>query len=371
MKSKPKILIVDDKIENLVVLEKILENTNVEFVRAISGKKALKKILKYDFAMAIIDVQMLVMDSFELVENIRQSEKTKLLPIIFGSTIYKEDYYLIKGIESGTVDFMTKPIIPEILAGKVRVFVDLYNHTVERRRMEEQLKQVLSELERSNKDLEQFAYVASHDLQEPLRMVASYTQLLARRYKDKLDADANDFINFAVDGANRMQTLINDLLTFSRVGTRGKPFVATDINLILERICKNLEVSIQESGAVIAYDSLPTLNVDKTQIEQLFQNLISNAIKFRNEKSPDIRVRAEQKEKKWQFSISDNGIGFKPEYKDRIFTIFQRLHGKEEYPGTGIGLAICKKIVERHGGQIRVESEVGKGATFYFTIQDR
>ncbi|HHT9134099.1 MAG TPA: sensor histidine kinase [Candidatus Avalokitesvara rifleensis] len=236
---------------------------------------------------------------------------------------------------------------------------------------EGKLSRTVTDLERSNAELQQFAYVASHDLQEPLRMVASYTQLLARRYKGNLDADADEFIAFAVDGANRMQTLINDLLQYSRVGTRGKPFELTNTKTVLDQTVSNLDVAIKESGAVITHDTLPTVMADATQLTQVFQNLISNAIKFRSKETPRVHVSAKEKENEWVFSVRDNGIGIDPQYFDRIFVIFQRLHGKTEYPGTGIGLAVSKRIVERHEGRIWVESKEGKGSTFYFTIPKR
>lgn len=224
------------------------------------------------------------------------------------------------------------------------------------------------ELARSNRELEQFAYVASHDLQEPLRMVASYTQLLARRYKDNLDEDANEFIHYAVDGAMRMQALINDLLMISRVGTRGKPLQPCESGLSLEHALINLRMAIEESGAGITHDPMPRVMADVSQLTQLLQNLIGNAIKFHSGEQPRIHIGAQQRGDEWVISVKDNGIGIAPEFFERIFVIFQRLHGKQEYPGTGIGLAVCKKIVERHGGEIWVESEPGQGATFLFTL---
>jgi PAS domain S-box-containing protein len=231
-----------------------------------------------------------------------------------------------------------------------------------------ELAQKAEELERSNKELEQFAYVASHDLQEPLRMVASYLQLLERRYAEKLDADAFEFIQFAVDGATRMKTLINDLLAYSRVGTRGNPFKPTDLNRVLGQVRANLGAAIDESQTLLTSDGLPTLMADEIQMVQLFQNLVSNAIKFRNESAPRVHVGAGESADGWVFSVHDNGIGIDPEYFERIFVIFQRLHARGKYPGTGIGLAISKRIVERHGGRIWVESQPGEGATFYFTM---
>ena len=238
----------------------------------------------------------------------------------------------------------------------------------ERKRMEKALRKKTEELARSNEDLEQFAYVASHDLQEPLRMVTSYVQLLSKRYKAKLDADANEFIDFAVDGAVRMRKLINDLLTYSRVGTQGKELSPTDSEAVLAQSVNDLKVTIEENGALVTHDPLPTVMADSPQLEQLFQNLIGNAIKFRGNEPPHVHISASRNGKGWIFSIRDNGIGFAPEYSERVFVIFQRLHSRQEYAGTGIGLAICKKIVERHGGHIWVESDVGKGAIFRFTI---
>lgn len=238
----------------------------------------------------------------------------------------------------------------------------------ERKRHEQELRAMAEELRRSNRDLQQFAYVASHDLQEPLRMVASFVQLLERRVKDQIPEEAREWINFAVDGVKRMQGLINDLLQYSRVGTRGKEFEQVDLNAVLEYVTTNLQAAIEEHKAQVTHDELPTVLGDKVQLGQLFQNLVGNAIKFHGEKPPEVHVSAEQRDGKWLFAVRDNGIGIDPEYADRIFVIFQRLHTREEYAGTGIGLAICKKIVERHGGEIRVESDPGKGATFRFTL---
>jgi len=247
----------------------------------------------------------------------------------------------------------------------------------EHKHYEEKLAALVEELRRSNTELEQFAYVASHDLQEPLRMVASYTQLLARRYEGKLDAEADEFIGYAVDGANRMQKLINDLLTYSRVGTRGRELVPTDSQAAFEAACANLRRTIEESGAevVCVGEPLPTVVGDHTQLVQLFQNLISNAIKFSREEEevPRVEVGSERlvDQEEWLFWVRDNGIGIEEQYAERIFVIFQRLHGKGEYGGTGIGLAVCKKIVERHGGRMWVESKVGEGSTFFFTLRPR
>ncbi|MDK2952316.1 MAG: hypothetical protein PWQ77_1981 [Kosmotogales bacterium] len=235
--------------------------------------------------------------------------------------------------------------------------------------LEEMVSLRTAELTRSNKELERFAYITSHDLQEPLRMISSYLQLVEKRYKDELDEDAKDFINFAVDGAKRMQILINDLLRYSRVGTKNIEFQPVNCEEILKNTLNNLEVAIEESGAKITHDYLPIIKGDKTQLGQLFQNLIGNSIKFKGENSPEIHIKAEDEGDFWRFFFKDNGIGIDSKYYDRIFQIFQRLHNRDKYPGTGIGLAICKKIIERHGGNISVESESGKGTTFIFTLK--
>lgn len=248
-----------------------------------------------------------------------------------------------------------------------------------RKLAEEALERAAAELARSNKELEQFAYVASHDLQEPLRMITSYTQLIAKRYHEKLDQDARDFMHFAVDGAMRMQKLIQGLLEYSRVGSRGKPLEPTDTGNALGGAMANLRIAIEESRAKVTHDALPTLMADPIQLTQLFQNLIGNALKFRGEAPPAIHVSAERRARpesgapnapaeEWVFHVRDNGIGIEPQYFERIFVIFQRLHTQDRYPGTGIGLAICRKIVERHGGRIWLESKPGEGTCFHFTL---
>ncbi|MFZ0908476.1 MAG: ATP-binding protein, partial [Candidatus Acidiferrales bacterium] len=238
-----------------------------------------------------------------------------------------------------------------------------------RKAAEANLLEKVDELKRSNEELGQFAYIASHDLQEPLRMVASYTQLLSRRYKGKLDADADEFISFAVDGAARMQRLIQDLLAFSRVGTKGKELLITSSEEAFQQALINLRGAVKDSGAQVTHDPLPMVAADEMQLVQLFQNLIGNAIKYQNPGVPRIHVSAARDGgKKWIFSVKDNGLGIHPQYFDRIFGMFQRLHKREEFEGTGIGLAICKKIVERHGGVISVESQPGQGSTFRFAL---
>jgi PAS domain S-box-containing protein len=254
--------------------------------------------------------------------------------------------------------------------GNIFGVLGTYENITEHKQRETALRTTLAELERSNKRLEEFAYVVSHDLQEPLRLVASYTQLLAQRYRGRLDRDADDFISFATEGVSRMQRLIQDLLAYSRVGLPTRPTSFVDLNKVLAQVNSDLGLAIAEQQAQITHDSLPTVVADETQMVQLFQNLIGNAIKFRGEAPPRIHVSAQPgaDDTGWQISVRDNGIGIDAEFHERVFLIFQRLHTRRKFPGTGIGLAICKRIVEGHGGRIWVESAKGQGATFHFIL---
>jgi PAS domain S-box-containing protein len=249
--------------------------------------------------------------------------------------------------------------------------VELAYQVEEKSKRAEELVVINTELTRSNAELEQFAYVATHDLQEPLRAVASCVQLLQKRYEGQIDARADEFITHAVDGTKRMQTLINDLLAYSRISTHAQEFAATNCEVVLDAAMANLMVAIAESGAAVTADALPVVSGDATQLTQLFQNLLGNALKFRGERLPRIHVGAVCQDGEWKFSVADNGIGMEPQYFERVFLVFQRLHTRKEYQGTGIGLAICKKVVERHGGRIWAESVPGGGATFCFTIPER
>ncbi|TAN56229.1 MAG: GHKL domain-containing protein, partial [Rhodospirillales bacterium] len=260
-----------------------------------------------------------------------------------------------------SVEYVATPMVTESgIEGAVIAFRDI-SHQIES----------AQEIQRSNAELEQFAYAVSHDLQEPLRMVASYVQLLARRYQGKLDNDADDFIRFSVDGAKRMQQMITDLLEYSRIQRKGNPMSRVELDEPLADALKNLELSVDEAGALIEIETrpLPTVTADSAQMARLFQNLIGNAIKYREKtRKPEIHVKVKRIGAQWEFRLSDNGIGIDPQYFDRIFQVFQRLHARADYPGTGIGLAVCRRIVERHGGRIWVESEPGKGSTFIFTL---
>ena len=345
----------------------LFENVNVGILRSTPGPEG-----------AFIDVNPAMVKMFE-------ADNREQLMALHPSEIYWDasqrkivnDTIVAKGFTNEEIKFKTlkgKPLLCHINSvkktdanGKV-YFDSTIEDFTERRQAEALLKQTLEDLKHSNAELEQFAYVTSHDLQEPLRMVASYMQLIEKRYKGKLDADADEFIGYAVDGAVRMKTMINDLLNFSRLGTKGKEAASTDCQLILSTVLTNLSMVIEESKAEITSDPLPLVKGDEAQLVRLFQNLLENAIKFRGGNTPRIHISCKPQNGFCLFSIRDNGIGIDSRYFDRIFIIFQRLHGTEQYPGTGIGLAMCKKIVDRHRGKIWIESEPGKGTTFYFTL---
>jgi signal transduction histidine kinase len=273
----------------------------------------------------------------------------------------------VECIKLGATDYVLKRGLARLPVA-IRRAVQEHNQRERRKRAEEELARKVEELARSNRELEQFAYVASHDLQEPLRMVASYTELLAERYRDKLDDQADKYIGYAVDGAKRMQRLIHDLLAYARVSSQAKPLQPTDASAIVAVVLTNLRAVIEKNKGEVVCGKLPVVNADEMQLGQIFQNLIGNAIKFHGEKAPRVEIRAKASGEMWDFTVADNGIGIPKENSDRIFQMFQRLHTREEYEGSGIGLTIAKRIVERHGGRIWFESTPEKGTTFHFTI---
>lgn len=497
---KVKILLVDDTPENLVSLEAALSGLGQDLVLANSGKEALRHLLNDDFAAILLDVRMPEMDGFETAELIRSRPRSKQIPILF-LTGYRNEEHLFRGYDLGAVDFLFKPIVPEVLRSKVAVFVELSRGNAklkeqadalrkqaevlqkaeqkfralleaapdamvmcrtdgeivmvnsqtevlfgatrdklvsrnirtmvldwcfpprpgveltavredslqfpaeisfspletedgvvitstirdisQRKKSEEQIRQLNATLEervlerteellRSNEELQQFAYVASHDLQEPLRTVSIYAQLLARRYQGRLQGDADQFISFIVENASRMEKLIYDLLDFSRVDARGTDFFAnTSCEGALDDAVRNLRSLVEESGAIITRDALPAVMGDTVQLTRLFQNLLVNSIKYRGEAPPCVHVSVRAAGGEWIFSVRDNGIGIEPQYSEKIFGIFRCLQPRDKSSGSGMGLAICRKIVSRHEGRIWVESELGQGATFYFTLPRR
>jgi len=319
--------------------------------------KPFKDLLAPEFRSVIADARKVLVGSV-LAITVPGSEKKR--------TIRADSQLLRKNGER--VDIEANISLVEDSAGQPAAFLIVARDVTERKQMECKLDSSLADLRRSNAELQQFAYVTSHDLQEPLRMITSYIQIIEEDYKGKLDADADQYIAFAVEGAKRMHTLIHDLLAYSRVGTRGEPFMPISLNRVLSAATTNLEIAIEEGQAVVTRDRLPTVLGDESQLIQLFQNLLGNSIKFRSDATPRIHVGVEKTKDEWVFSVRDNGIGIDMKYAERIFAVFQRLHAREEYPGTGIGLAVVKKIVERHGGRVWVESEPANGSTFYFTL---
>lgn len=309
------------------------------------------------YEVILADYRLPGWNGMEALEILRQEGLDIPLIVVSGAL---GELKAVECIKQGAADYVLKDHLTR-LPESVR-------RATREKNLRDEHRHAQQELARSNRDLEQFAYVASHDLQEPLRMVATYTQLLAERYRGKLDESADKYIHYAVDGALRMQVLVQDLLAFSRVGRGGIEPKPTDVRSVLDGVLLNLHAMVEESGAQVRCGRLPTVVADRLLLSQLFQNLIANAIKFRSPTPPMVQVDAARADREWVFSVADNGIGIAPEYAETVFVIFKRLHTQAEYPGSGIGLAICKKIVEQHGGRIWLESEPGRGATFKFTL---
>ncbi|WP_445173757.1 ATP-binding protein [Microcoleus sp.] len=417
------ILVVDDTAENLRLLSTMLTQSGYAPRCVINGKMALRACNSNPPDLILLDIMMPEMNGYEVCQHLKLEAKTREIPVIFISA-KDEVFDKVNAFAVGGVDYISKPFQFEEVLARIESHLSLRNlqkqlkeqnvllqeeitsrlavektlqeknlilqqeistrRAVEkalqeqnlvlqqeisnRQRAESALLKSNQELARSNAELEQFAYVASHDLQAPLATIASYAQLLEKRYKDKLDSQASKFIGNIVQGCTRMQTLIDDLLEYSRVGRSQKPFQLTDCNHAVEQALANLQGAIRQTQAVVTYRELPPVMGDISQLVQLFQNLVGNSIKYRHDAPPVVHITACKQEKDWLFSVSDNGIGIATQHQARIFQIFQRLHTQKEYSGTGIGLAICQKIVERHGGYIWVESKPGQGSTFYFTL---
>ena len=374
--QQPKILIVDDQSANLFAMKKVLGKLDCEIFTAESGNVALSLTLHHNFALILLDVQMPKMDGFEVASLVRDNQATKTVPIVFVTAISKETAHVFKGYESGAVDYLFKPVDADILRAKVKVFLELHRQkqalqaeNFRRRLAEEVLSRYAAKLHRNNRELEQFAYVASHDMKEPLQMVASNAQLLAEKYEGKLDGEADRWIHHVTEGAERLRELIENLLEYSRIGATEGPFRPVDLQEAVDLALTNLNVSLQETNARIDVDKLCTIRGSEPLLIQLFQNLIANALKFRGSSQPVVKISCELQGNDCRISVQDNGIGIDPQYSKYIFRLFQRLHSGDAYPGTGIGLAACEKIVAHHGGSIWVNSELGQGATFHVTLR--
>jgi signal transduction histidine kinase len=358
----PKILIVDDRPENLLATTKVLKPLGADIYRALSGNEALSLVLRHRFALVLLDVQMPEMDGFETAVLMQEHESMTGVPIIFVTAISKEERYATQAAEIGAVDYIFKPINPEILKSKVKVYLDLY---VQR----EEILKLNSILRQSNEELERFAYICSHDMQEPVRMMNSYAGLLAEGYETLLDLNGSKYLGLITSNAKRMQKMVQDILSFSRVGRESIKVETVDSRQIVEDVLHEFQGTIAEKNARITCGDLPVLNTSITLMRVLFQNLISNALKFQDgNRPPEIIIGAERQEDVWRFSVRDNGIGIDPSFHTALFTIFQRFHRKEHYPGTGIGLSTCRKFIRLCEGDISFESAPSQGTTFYFTL---
>jgi signal transduction histidine kinase len=368
-----KLLLVDDREDNLFAIEAILEQDGYNLFKARSGRAALRILLKeVDFTLILMDVQMPELNGFETATLIYQRDALRHIPIIFITANDYTEETMFTGYRMGGVDYIKKPINPDLLRTKVSVFVELYRKNHQLRQQEQNLMQLnqqlmenLHQLRSTNEELERFAYAASHDLQEPLRKIMLFSERLVSRNQE-MDTEGQGYIEKITRAASRMQVLIKNILEYSRSAVDSDAFEETDLNVLLETLVSDLEISIEQKMATVIVEPLPVLKVIPTQIRQLFQNLLINALKFsRDDAPPRIRIFAQKTDSSfYEIRIEDNGIGFEQKYADQIFSLFSRLHSYDQFEGTGIGLAICKKITEKHGGQISAFSEPGKGATF-------
>src|ERR1051326_5223119 len=412
-KSDIKILLVDDREDNLFSIETILEKDNYTIVKAKSGREALKVLLhQQDFSLILMDVQMPELNGFETATIIYERDKLKNIPIIFITAFSYDEDYIFKGYKTGGVDYIYKPIKPELLRMKVSVFVELYRKNqqlllhekkllaanrslqkeIDERKMSEEKIRLLNEqlvnnnahLKSINEELDRFAYVASHDLQEPLRKIMIFSDKILMG--GKLDAEAEKYFRKIISSSRRMELLINDLLNFSRQPMNSADFRKIDLNVLAKEAIAELEIEIEKNNARINISELPVIWAVPSLIRQLFHNLISNAIKFRKKTvEPVVRIEAKKLNSTdnsfpvktmngnnyYKISISDNGIGFDPKYADEIFMVFKRLHSYHEFEGSGVGLSICKKIIEKHNGFIIAESKPGNGSTFIFGLPEK
>ncbi len=367
MNTKPKILIVDDRPENLVALERVLKDLNIELVKANSGNDALKATLHHDFVLALLDIQMPEMDGYELAGILREEEKTSHLPFIFISAVYTDNLNVFKGYEKGAFSFITKPFQPEILINKVKFFIEKHQQEIELLQLNKDLERKNEELESVNKELESFSYSVSHDLRAPLRAIDGYTRILEDDFEKVLGEQGNSLLKVIQLNSKKMNTLINDLLAFSRLGKKPVSKTLLDMNEIVSNILKTDEIKI--NNAEIKVGSLHNVQGDSILINQVLTNLISNAVKYSSKKTnPIIEITSKKGEGEICYQIKDNGDGFDMKYYSKLFGVFQRLHSSNDFEGTGVGLAIVQRIINKHGGRIWAEAEVEKGAIFSFTL---
>jgi signal transduction histidine kinase len=378
MDEAPSILLVDDDHRNLLALEAVLNDLGCVLTKASTGRDALRLLLNSSFALIVLDVRIPDMSGFEIAQLLRTHPKWERTPIIFLTAFEGSEELVFESYALGGVDYIVKPVNPRLLRAKVQVFIELHRKTEEARReterriRAEEIAALVEELARSNAELEQFACAASHDLQEPLRMITSYAGLLGREYEDKLDERARMYLDYVRNGAVRMKQMVDCLLYYARIGHHGRPFERVDMDAVLAEVLGNMKLTLEETGAQVTSGDLPEVMGDRIELTRVFQNLLSNALKFRKSDHPPIvHFSVERAGGEWRFEVADNGIGIDPRHAERIFAVFQRLHPIDRYQGTGIGLSECKKIVERHGGRIWVESRPNEGSSFYFTLRGR
>jgi len=372
MNSKPKILIVDDKPENLVALRMVLKDLDIELIEATSGNDALKATLRHDFALALLDIQMPDMDGYELASILREEEKTAHLPFIFISAVYTDNLNVFKGYEKGAFSFIAKPFQPEILINKVSYFIDKHLQEFALFELNKELENKNKELELINKELEAFSYTVSHDLRAPLRHIGGFVNLLVKNNSTQLDESGLRYLNIISESYIEMGNLVDALLAFSRLGRTELQRTKINSKSLVDKVIKTFSNELAGRNVEINISNLPDALGDETLIYQVWVNLVSNALKYsRNKEKAVIDIGGKIENDKTIFYIKDNGVGFDMKYADKLFGVFQRLHKAKDFEGIGIGLANVNRIIVRHGGTCWAESEVGKGATFFFSTPNQ
>ena len=363
------ILMVDDKPENLVVLEELLRQPGRRLVKATSGNDALRILLKEDFAVVLLDVQMPEIDGYEVAQLMRSTERTRLVPIIFITAGDRSEEQTFRGYEAGAVDFLYKPINGHILQSKVGVLLDLYRKTHELAAANATLESTAAALREKISDLENVSHTLAHDLRAPLRSIRGFTQILAESFQNNLDADQADAMQRIQQGTARVSEMIEELYELLRVGAQSAPRTEVDVTSVFAAVVDSLQADIAGAEAKITRDELPrAVRTNRALITQILQNLIANSIKYQRDKQAVVHVTAQRQPDRWEFAVRDNGVGIDPADHERVFRLFERVTGHAS--GTGVGLALCKRAVDKLGGRIWVESVIGEGSTFYFTIPD-
>ena len=369
MNANPKILIVDDKRENLVALRTVLKDLDVELVEAISGNEALKATLRHDFVLALLDIQMPEMDGYELASILREEEKTSHLPFIFISAVYTDNLNVFKGYEKGAFSFITKPFQPEILINKVKFFIEKHQQEISLNVLNKDLESQNTELLYLNKELEAFSYSVTHDLRAPLRSIHGFSRMLTERYEINLDEEGKGLLKKIIGNTIKMNIIIDCLLNFSHLGRKEIRKESIDMNSLANKVLSEFNAASNNKNLRLLIHDLPSVEGDSDLLKQVFVNLLSNAIKYSSKKDrPLIEIGCQRGDKEVIYYVKDNGTGFNMDYKHKLFGIFQRLDATDEFEGIGLGLAIVQRIVTRHGGRIWAEAEIDKGATFHFSL---